>query len=166
ATGGLSIPKIGATDFAFRLAKQFALKIVAPRAGLVPLTFDAAGWQPFVPLAGVSLPVEVETGVKKARGWFKEDPLFTHRGLSGPAILQISSYWQDGAPLTINLAPETDIAEVLIEGKATSKKNLGNQLAQWLPSRLADEWLLANGFRPDARVADMQDRQLRQLGAS
>ena len=166
ATGGLSIPKIGATDFAFRLAKQFALKIVAPRAGLVPLTFDAAGWQPFVPLAGVSLPVEVETGVKKARGWFKEDLLFTHRGLSGPALLQISSYWQDGAPLTINLAPETDIAEALIEGKATSKKNLGNQLAQWLPSRLADEWLLASGFRPDARVADMQDKQLRQLGAS
>ncbi|GGI55550.1 NAD(P)/FAD-dependent oxidoreductase [Oxalicibacterium solurbis] len=166
ATGGLSIPKIGATDFAFRLAQQFELKIVAPRAALVPLTFDAKGWQPFVPLAGVSLPVEVETGTKKARGWFREDLLFTHRGLSGPAILQISSYWQDGAPLTINLAPETDIAEALIEGKATSKKNLGNQLAQWLPSRLADEWLLANGFRPDARVADMQDKQLRQLGAS
>jgi predicted Rossmann fold flavoprotein len=166
ATGGLSIPKIGATDFAYRIAKQFDLKMVEPRPGLVPLTFDMAAWQPFVPLAGISLPVEVETGAKKTRGWFKEDLLFTHRGLSGPAILQISSYWQDGAALTINLAPDVDIAAALIEGKATSKKNLGNQLAQWLPSRLADEWLLANQFKPDARVADMQDKQLRQIGAS
>lgn len=166
ATGGLSIPKIGATDFAYRIAKQFDLKMIEPRPGLVPLTFDMAAWQPFVPLAGISLPVEVETGAKKMRGWFKEDLLFTHRGLSGPAILQISSYWQDGAALTINLAPDVDIAAALIEGKATSKKNLGNQLAQWLPSRLADEWLLANQFKPDARVADMQDKQLRQIGAS
>jgi predicted Rossmann fold flavoprotein len=166
ATGGLSIPKIGATDFAYRIAKQFELKMIAPRPGLVPLTFDATVWQPFVPLAGISLPVEVETGSKKTRGYFKEDLLFTHRGLSGPAILQISSYWQDGAALTINLAPETDIAAALIEGKSTSKKNLGNQLAQWLPSRLADEWLLANNFKADARVADMQDKQLQKLGAS
>jgi predicted Rossmann fold flavoprotein len=170
ATGGLSIPKIGATDFAYRIARQFELKMIEPRPGLVPLTFDATAWQPFVSLAGISLPVEVETGSKKsaksARGYFKEDLLFTHRGLSGPAILQISSFWQDGAPLTINLAPETDIAEALIDGKSSSKKNLGNQLAQWLPSRLAEEWLLANKFKPDARVADMQDKPLRQLGAS
>jgi predicted Rossmann fold flavoprotein len=166
ATGGLSIPKIGATDFAYRIAKQFELKMIEPRPGLVPLTFDATAWQPFVPLAGISLPVEVETGSKKTRGYFKEDLLFTHRGLSGPAILQISSYWQDNAALTINLAPETDIAAALIEGKSTSKKNLGNQLAQWLPSRLAEEWLLANNFKSDARVADMQDKQLQKLGAS
>jgi predicted Rossmann fold flavoprotein len=117
-------------------------------------------------LSGISLPVEVETGAKKTRGYFKEDLLFTHRGLSGPAILQISSFWQPGTPLTINLVPETDIAEALIEGKSSSKKNLGNQLAQWLPSRLADEWLKVNGFKVDARVADMQDKQLRSLGAS
>jgi hypothetical protein len=166
ATGGLSIPKIGATDFAYRIAKQFDLKMIEPRPGLVPLTFDAASWQPFVPLAGIALPVEVETGVKKARGYFKEDLLFTHRGLSGPAILQISSFWEPGTPLIINLVPEVDIAEALIEGKSTSKKNLGNQLAQWLPSRVADEWLIVNGFKGDARVADMQDKQLRQLGAS
>ena len=166
ATGGLSIPKIGATDFAFRIAKQFGLKIVEPSPGLVPLTFDATAWQPYVTLAGISLPVEVETGTKKARGYFKEDLLFTHRGLSGPAILQISSYWQPGAALTINLVPETDIAAALIEGKASSKKNLGNQLAQWLPSRLADVWLQAQGLQADARVADMQDKQLRQLGAA
>lgn len=166
ATGGLSIPKIGATDFAFRIAKQFGLKMVEPSPGLVPLTFDATAWQPYVTLAGISLPVEVETGTKKARGYFKEDLLFTHRGLSGPAILQISSYWQPGAALTINLVPETDIAAALIEGKASSKKNLGNQLAQWLPSRLAEVWLQAQGLQADARVADMQDKQLRQLGAA
>ncbi|MES2025924.1 MAG: NAD(P)/FAD-dependent oxidoreductase [Pseudomonadota bacterium] len=166
ATGGLSIPKIGATDFAYRIAKQFDLKMVEPRPALVPLTFDANAWQPFVPLSGIALPVEVETGSKKTRGYFKEDLLFTHRGLSGPAILQISSFWQPGTPLTINLVPETDIAEALIEGKSTSKKNLGNQLAQWLPSRLADEWLAVNDFKADARVADMQDKQLRKLGAS
>lgn len=165
ATGGLSIPKIGATDFAYRLAKQFDLKIVEPRPGLVPLTFDLAAWQPFVALAGISLPVEVETGTKKARGFFKEDLLFTHRGLSGPAILQISSYWQPGTPLIINLSPDIDIAEALIAGKASSKKNLANQLAQWLPARLVDEWLLANDYKGDARVADMQDKQLRALGA-
>ncbi|MDO9422422.1 MAG: NAD(P)/FAD-dependent oxidoreductase [Herminiimonas sp.] len=166
ATGGLSIPKIGATDFAYRIAKQFDLKMVEPCPGLVPLTFDLVSWQPFVPLAGIALPVEVETGSKKARGYFKEDLLFTHRGLSGPAILQISSFWEPGTPLIINLVPEVDIAEALIEGKSSSKKNLGNQLAQWLPSRLADEWLIVNGFKGDARVADMQDKQLRQLGAS
>jgi predicted Rossmann fold flavoprotein len=166
ATGGLSIPKIGATDFAYRLAKQFDLKLIAARPGLVPLTFDAATWQAFVPLAGVSLEVEVETGVKKSRGWFKEDLLFTHRGLSGPAILQISSYWQDGGPLTINLAPEVDIAEYLIAAKSTSRKQLGNELSQWLPSRLAEGWLAANGFQPDVRIADMQDKQLRRLGES
>ena len=166
ATGGLSIPKIGATDFAYRIAKQFDLKMVEPRPGLVPLTFDLASWQLFVPLAGIALPVEVETDVKKARGYFKEDLLFTHRGLSGPAILQISSFWEPGTPLIINLVPEVDIAEALIEGKSSSKKNLGNQLAQWLPSRLADEWLIVNGFKGDTRVADMQDKQLRQLGAS
>src|SRR5471032_2554349 len=93
ATGGLSIPKIGATDFAYRIARQFDLQMVEPQPGLVPLTFDSAAWQPFLPLAGIALPVEVETGDKKARWEFKEDLLFTHRGLSGPAILQISSFW-------------------------------------------------------------------------
>jgi len=174
ATGGLSIPKIGATDFAFRVAAQFGLGVVAPRPALVPLTFDDASWRPFAPLAGIALPVEVETGAKKSskstaksgQGWFREDLLFTHRGLSGPAILQISSYWQDGAPLTLNLAPETDIAEALIAAKASSRKNLGNELAQWLPSRLAEGWLTANGFDPDKRVADMQYKQLRALGDS
>ncbi|GIZ51269.1 NAD(P)/FAD-dependent oxidoreductase [Noviherbaspirillum aridicola] len=166
ATGGLSIPKIGATDFAFRLARQFGLRLIEPRPALVPLTFDHAAWEPFVPLAGIALEVDIETGEKKARMQFREDLLFTHRGLSGPAVLQISSFWDPGAPLALNLVPETDVAEHLIQGKTTLKKNLGNLLAQWLPARLADGWLLANGFRADARIADMPDKQLRRLGES
>jgi predicted Rossmann fold flavoprotein len=166
ATGGLSIPKIGATDFAYRIAKQFGLKLVETRPALVPLTFDAAVWEPFVPLSGVSLEVDIETGEKKSRGRFREDLLFTHRGLSGPAVLQISSFWRPGTPLTLNLLPEMDVTAVLTEGKTSIKKNIGNVLAQWLPTRLADGWLLANRFRPDARVADMPDKELRRLGES
>jgi predicted Rossmann fold flavoprotein len=166
ASGGLSIPKIGATDFAYRVAKQFGLKLIEPRPALVPLTFDHAAWQPFIPLAGIALEVDIETGAKKSRGHFREDLLFTHRGLSGPAVLQISSFWQPGAPLNLNLLPEMDVATVLVEGKTSIKKNLGNLLAQWLPSRLADGWLIANGFRADARVADMPDKELRRLGES
>jgi len=164
ATGGLSIPKIGATDFAYRIAKQFELKLVEPRPGLVPLTFDGAGWQPFVDLAGIALEVEVETGAKKERGYFLEDLLFTHRGLSGPAILQISSFWQPGAALTLNLLPQIDVAAAFVEGKTALKKNLGNLLAQWLPARLADGLLKANGFDGAARIADMPDKELRKLG--
>ena len=166
ASGGLSIPKIGATDFAYRIAKQFGLKLIEPRPGLVPLTFDEAAWQPFVPLAGMSLPVDIETGEKKQRGYFREDLLFTHRGLSGPAVLQISSFWDAGMALTLNLLPETDLSQVLIESKSSVKKNLGNFLAQFLPARLAEGWLVANGFQADARLPDMQDKQLRRLGES
>ena len=92
--------------------------------------------------------------------------LFTHRGLSGPAVLQISSFWEPGAALTLNLLPEIDLAQELIEGKSSVKKNLGNYLAQLLPARLAEGWLIANYFKGDARLADMQDKQLRRLGES
>jgi predicted Rossmann fold flavoprotein len=166
ATGGLSIPKIGATDFAYRIAKQFGIKMVEPQPALVPLIFDEAAWRPFVELAGIALEVEVETGEKKSRGHFREDLLFTHRGLSGPAILQISSFWQSGKALKLNLLPEMDVANALISGKTGIRKNLANQLAQWLPARLAEGWLIANGFNPDARVADMGDKALRQVGQS
>jgi predicted Rossmann fold flavoprotein len=168
ATGGLSIPKIGATDLGYRIAKQFDLKIVETRPGLVPLTFDGPSWQPFVPLAGIALEVEVETGSRKGKGskygHFREDLLFTHRGLSGPAILQISSYWQPGTPIVLNLLPELDVAEELISSKTTVKKQLGNILSQNLPARLAEGLLIANGFAPDARLADMADAKLRKLG--
>jgi predicted Rossmann fold flavoprotein len=171
ATGGLSIPKIGATDLGYRIARQFDLQVVEPRPGLVPLTFDGPSWEAFAPLAGIALEVEVSTGGGKAkgkgaaqRGHFREDLLFTHRGLSGPAILQISSYWQPGTPIVLDLLPEMDVAEELIASKTTVKKQLGNVLAQWLPARLADGLLLANGFAPDARLADMPDAKLRKLG--
>jgi predicted Rossmann fold flavoprotein len=168
ATGGLSIPKIGATDLGYRIATQFGLKIVETRPGLVPLTFDGPSWQPFVPLAGIALEVDVETssgkGRQARRGHFREDLLFTHRGLSGPAILQISSYWHPGTPIVLNLLPELDVADELIASKTTVKKQLGNILSQWLPARLAEGLLLANGFAPDARLPDMADAKLRKLG--
>lgn len=171
ATGALSIPKIGATDFAYRIAKQFDLKIVEPRPGLVPLTFDGPAWEAFSPLAGIALEVDVETGSRKAKGKragnymrFREDLLFTHRGLSGPAILQISSYWEPGTPIMINLLPEVDLAQELIEAKSTVKKQLGNLLSQWMPARLADGLLAATGLPADARLADLPDAKLRALG--
>jgi hypothetical protein len=168
ATGGLSIPKIGATDFAYRIATQFGLALIEPRPGLVPLTFDGPSWEAFVPLAGIALEVEVSTGTGKGkgarRGHFREDLLFTHRGLSGPAILQISSYWEPGTPITINLLPDMDVTQVLIEGKGTLKKQLGNVLSQWLPTRLAEGLLVANGLDPEARLADLPDAKLRTLG--
>ena len=140
ATGGLSIPKIGASDFGYRIARQFGLRVVEPRPGLVPLTFDGEQWAPYAQLAGLSLSVGIETGAKKARGHFVEDLLFTHRGLSGPAVLQISSYWQPGTSLQINLAPERDLGDELLQAKARSRKRIGNELAQWVPARLADAW--------------------------
>ena len=140
ASGGLSIPKIGATDFGYRVAKQFDLPVVTPRPALVPLTFDEAAWAPFSQLSGLSLPVSIETGGKKDKTAFLEDLLFTHRGLSGPAVLQISSYWQPGTPLSINLAPGTDLPDALALGKARSKKLIANELATLVPSRLADTW--------------------------
>ncbi|MGJ9416952.1 NAD(P)/FAD-dependent oxidoreductase [Massilia sp. CMS3.1] len=168
ATGGLSIPKIGATDLGYRIATQFGLPLIETRPGLVPLTFDGPSWEAFAPLAGIALEVEVSTGSGKGknaqRGLFREDLLFTHRGLSGPAILQISSYWEPGTPIVVNLLPEMDVAEELIGAKTTVKKQLGNVLTQWLPTRLVEGLLLANGLAPDARLADMPDAKLRKLG--
>lgn len=166
ASGGLSIPKIGATDFAFRIAKQFGLQVIEPRPALVPLTFNESDWQSFIPLAGISLEVDVATGDKKTGGRFREDLLFTHRGLSGPAVLQISSYWKNDAALTLNLLPGLDVAQELLSAKHQVKKNLANHLSQWLPVRLIEGWLQVHAFKPDARLADMPDQQLRRLGAS
>lgn len=141
ATGGLSIPQIGASDFGYRLATQFGLHVVAPRPALVPLTFGGESWAPYAELAGLALPVQIETGAKKGRAVFLEDLLFTHRGLSGPAVLQISSYWQPGAPLTIDFAPGVDVRASLGEAKQRSRKRIGNELAALVPSRLADAWV-------------------------
>jgi len=141
ATGGLSIPKIGATDFGYRIAKQFDLPLITPRPALVPLTFDEEAWAPFAQLSGLSLPVRIETGSKKDKIAFLEDLLFTHRGLSGPGVLQISSYWQSGTPIRLNLAPDADVADLLTRAKATSRKLIANELAALVPSRLADTWV-------------------------
>ena len=162
ATGGLSIPKIGATDFGYRLAQQFNLPLVERRAGLVPLTFDGAAWQPYAQLAGLALPVEISTGSKKERMAFLEDLLFTHRGLSGPAVLQISSYWKDGAPLHINLLPGVDVAAVLADAKLRSRKLVVNELAQHMPTRLAEAWVAQH---PDLQrpINEASDKALAKL---
>ncbi|MCM3562217.1 NAD(P)/FAD-dependent oxidoreductase [Hydrogenophaga intermedia] len=156
ATGGLPIPQIGASDFGLRLAAQFGLRVVDPRPALVPLTFDGAGWAPYAELAGLALPVRIETGEKKARMAFDEDLLFTHRGLSGPAVLQISSYWLPGTPLRVDLAPGAALADALAEAKRHSHKRLANELARWVPSRLADAWTArdADWQRPVMETAD------------
>ena len=164
ATGGLSIPKIGATDFAYRLARQFELKLIEPRPALVPLTFTAADWAPFAALSGLSLEVKVSTGRGRQRQEFFEDLLLTHRGLSGPAILQISSYWTPGEPLHIDLLPTQDASATLLEAKAGSKRQLAPLLGSLLPARLATAWVEAQGLAPDARLADLPDRALRGLG--
>ncbi|MFT4171556.1 MAG: NAD(P)/FAD-dependent oxidoreductase [Rhodocyclaceae bacterium] len=158
ATGGLSIPKIGATDFGHRLARKLGMALVEPRPALVPLTFDPQAWAPFAELAGVSLAVHVRCG----DGAFLEDLLFTHRGLSGPAILQISSYWQPGQALSIDLAPGVDLAALLIEGKRGSRQHVASALAQHLPRRLADAWCARHGMAARA-WADTADRALRAL---
>lgn len=164
ATGGLSIPKIGATDFAYRLARQFELNLIEPRPALVPLTFTAADWAPFAALSGLSLEVGVSTGQGRAHQAFVEDLLLTHRGLSGPAILQISSYWTPGTAIQIDLLPARDAGATLLEAKAGSKRQLANLLGSLLPARLAGAWVEAQGLAPDARLADLPDRALRGLG--
>ena len=147
ATGGLSIPKIGATDFGYRVAQQFELRMVEPKAALVPLTFEGEAWLPFAQLAGLALPVQIETGAldatpkqRKKAAVFAEDLLFTHKGLSGPAVLQISSFWQEGQTLRVNLAPGQEMTQALLKAKASSKKLIANELASVVPSRLADAW--------------------------
>ena len=162
ATGGLSIPAIGATDFGFRVARQFGLRTVEPRPGLVPLTFDGAGWAPYAGLAGLALPVLIETGDKKNKTVFAEDLLFTHRGLSGPAVLQISSYWKPGTPIRLNLAPAVDLPAMLADAKQRSRKLLVNELAQWVPSRLAEAWV-AQDTEWQRPVAECSDKALARL---
>ena len=135
ATGGLSIPNTGATPFGYHVAEQFGIPITKLKPGLVPLTFAPDDWKPYADLTGVSLDTVVSFGKQS----FRENMLVTHRGLSGPAILQISSYWQHGQPLHINLVPDCDMAALLDEQK-TSKKLLSNFLTQWFPKSFSDVW--------------------------
>jgi predicted Rossmann fold flavoprotein len=154
ATGGLSIPKLGATGFAYDAARHFGLRVTQTRPGLVPLTFGDDLLALMRPLAGVSLDAEVA----HLRHQFRDAVLFTHRGLSGPAILQISSYWREG-PITLNLLPDLDAAAFLLDRKRSRPKaELHTVLAEHLPQRLAQ------ALAPDSkRLADMPDRTLRAL---
>ncbi|MEX8523050.1 MAG: NAD(P)/FAD-dependent oxidoreductase, partial [Leptothrix ochracea] len=143
ATGGLPIPQIGASDWGLRLARDWGLKIIETRPALVPLTFASSEWAPLVELSGLSLPARLTCGGGKGapkgalKGEFLEDVLFTHRGLSGPGTLQISSYWRGGQAIQMDLYPQGDLANSLREAKNGSRRQLGTVLAQHLPNRLA-----------------------------
>ncbi len=144
ATGGLSVPKIGATPFGYKLAEQFGLPIVPPRPALVPLSFDPQTLARYGDLSGLSLDAEVSCN----GGRFREAVLLTHRGISGPAILQISSYWQDGPatqPVHINLLADGKRAAWL-RGQRNAKAQLNNLLAEILPKRFAQQWSEAHGL--------------------
>jgi predicted Rossmann fold flavoprotein len=136
ATGGLSIPKMGATPFGFKIAEQFGINIIPLKPGLVPLKFSSKDFEAFRDLSGVSLEAETSCNGKS----FRENILLTHRGLSGPAILQISSYWNNGDSFSVNLLPDIDILSVLTENHQ-SKKQLVTILEQFLPSRFIRAWL-------------------------
>ncbi len=157
ATGGKSIPKMGATDLAYRVADQFELPLITPRPGLVPLTFTD---DRFKPLAGTALAARVT-----AQGpGFDEALLFTHRGLSGPAILQTSSYWTDGQAITVDLSPAAQLGDILIAAKQSEgRKGLTSVLSRHLPARLVQylspDW-------PTANLADLSDTVLRDLGTT
>ena len=164
ATGGLSIPKIGATDWGYVLARRLGHRIVEPRPALVPFVFDGPGWAPFAALAGVALPVRIAAGPRARRAEFVDDLLFTHRGLSGPAALQASTYWRAGEAIDIDLAPGSDLARVLA-GAKTTRRRLGSVLADLLPRRLAEAWV-ATLSGDDGPVADRRDRELAALAAA
>jgi predicted Rossmann fold flavoprotein len=166
ATGGLSIPKIGASDFGYRIAKQFGIAVTQTRPALVPLTFEEKAWKPFAALSGLSLEVEIETQGTFGRGRFLEDLLFTHRGLSGPAVLQISSYWHPGGALRVNLLPQVD-TDAWVSAKANQRGNPQSLLAAF-PKRLAEAWIerelnVAERTRP---VADLPDKTVKRLADS
>ena len=155
ATGGKSIPKMGATGLSYDIARQFGLGLVEPRPGLVPLTFGDR----FKPLAGTALPSRVSAGGAR----FDEATLFTHRGLSGPAILQASSYWQEGETIEIDLSPGTDLFEALRTQRAEAgRKALTTALARHLPARLV-EYLAPD--LPTGNLADQSDAALSDLAA-
>ena len=155
ATGGKSIPKMGATGLAYQIAEQFGLRLITPRPGLVPLTFTDGR---FKALAGVALPSKVSAGTAS----FEEATLFTHRGLSGPAILQASSYWHEGEAIEVDCAPRTDLFTALKSRRQTDgRKALSTVLAQHLPARLAQ--YLAEAWDLSGNLADCSDAKLAEI---
>ncbi|MFN7167216.1 MAG: NAD(P)/FAD-dependent oxidoreductase [Pannonibacter sp.] len=157
ATGGPSIPKMGATGIGYDIARRFGLKVVPPRPALVPLTFSDANKALCQKLAGVS----VDAVVRFNKTSFREGLLFTHRGLSGPSILQISSYWREGQPISVDLAPGTDVFAALKDAKqAQGRQDIRTAVGHILPRRLAEE--LAAEYGLGGRLADLSDKVLRQ----
>ena len=155
ATGGLSIPKMGATAFGYQLAEQFAIKVWPTRAGLVPLTLQPDDKERFTPLTGIAVPCQITNQSRS----FTENLLFTHRGLSGPAILQISSYWQPGEALIINLLPDLDLLDTLKQKRQQGHKaKIQTLLADYLPKRLLQA--LLSEAQLNMTLADCSDKQL------
>jgi hypothetical protein len=160
ATGGKSIPKMGATDFGYRLAEQFGIRSTPTRPGLVPLTFDGELLEQVKALSGVAVPARVQCGKTS----FDEALLFTHRGLSGPAILQISSYWREGEDIAIDLLPGTDVSEALRAARQQNgKQSPHNFLATLLPRRLAKE--IADNSDFAGTLGDQSQEKMRKLAA-
>jgi predicted Rossmann fold flavoprotein len=158
ATGGPSIPKMGATGYAYELARQFGLAVVPPRPALVPFTFDPLVLEKLKPLSGISTEAVVSCGKTS----FREALLFTHRGLSGPAVLQISSYWRPGDEITVNLLPDSDAFELLRSARSEQPRTeLHNLLAELLPRRLAA--MLCEEAGLDGRLADLSDKKLQAM---
>ena len=158
ATGGLSIPKMGATDFGYELAKKFGIKIVDTNPALVPLTFSDSLLSKCKELSGLSLDALISHGKES----FREGMLFTHRGLSGPSILQISSYWKLGDNISIDLAPNLDIYTFLIERKkSTPKQHISNIIAEIIPKRLSLSICSENGI--SGVISDYSNKVLEQL---
>ena len=155
ATGGLSIKPLGATDFGYRIAEQFGLQIEEPRPGLVPFTLDPQMLRRLAKLSGISLDALVRFGKTS----FRENILITHRGLSGPAILQISSYWKPRLPISINLLPDLEDASFLEDEKSSSIE-LQNLLSRYLPKRFAHEWSALFGLTKPMRQFSFQELQL------
>ena len=154
ATGGLSIKALGATDFGYRIAEQFGLQIEQQRPGLVPLTLDSDMLQRLTKLSGISLDALARFG----KNSFRENILITHRGLSGPAILQISSYWKPGQPILIDLLPAIEGASFLEDQKASSIE-LGNLLSRYLPKRFAHAWCELFALTKTMRQFSLQELQ-------
>jgi predicted Rossmann fold flavoprotein len=156
ATGGLSLPRLGASDFGYRIAKQFGLKLTTTRPGLVPLTFGDEDRAPFAPLSGVSLPV-----IAHADGTsFSEAMLITHRGLSGPAILQVSSYWRDGASVTLDLLPQHPGSDWLLAQRESNRTALDLLEREW-PARFAATWCAR--FAPQRPLQQTRTADLERL---
>ena len=162
ASGGLSIPKIGASPFAYKIAEQFGVNIIPPRAALVPLTFETSLLEKTKSLSGISFTASVKSEDNHS---FEEGLLFTHRGLSGPSILQISSYWNENETISVNLKPGMDVFEYLQKARSnTPKQKIQTVLSHILPNRLAEH--ISDEAELHQNIADMSDKKLKEISTN